>query len=349
MGDEWPTDLARPTLLVTCPRGWEAEARQELRGLLPGAEVRSLFIPGNIIATLGGDLADALRALAGAETLTIARVTPVRLRMEIGPEREWPAKMAGAARHLPPPDLRRSFKVACNRRGKHDFSTRDIVPALADALVTAAGPPVDLENPEQVLSVEIFQDLAFMGLNPVERLLHRRLRRMRRWAPGERPISRAELKLREAIKRFELSLPPDGRALDLGAAPGGWTRVLAEHMAQVVAVDPGELDERVLALPNVTHLRGRTEDLRPEEIGRFDAITNDMNLEPTESAALMVALASLLRPGGLAVMTVKFVTRHRGRHVREAIEVLEAAWEDIRVGRMPHNAKETTAVMRRRA
>ena len=49
--------------------------------------------------------------------------------------------------------------------------------------------------------MEIFQDIAFLGMNPATRLLRKPLRRMRIWAPGERPISRAELKLREALER----------------------------------------------------------------------------------------------------------------------------------------------------
>jgi hypothetical protein len=35
--------------------------------------------------------------------------------------------------------------------------------------------------------------------------------------------------------------------------------------------------------------------------------------------------------------------------VADATRVLAEAFEDIRVGRVPHNAKEATAVMRRKA
>ncbi|MGC9317311.1 MAG: SAM-dependent methyltransferase [Armatimonadota bacterium] len=343
-----PAILERPTLLITAPRGWELEARQEVRRLLPGARVRSLFIPGNLMAVPEGEVADALDVLAGAETQTVGRVTPVQLRVEIGPESRWLASMQDAAGRLPPPDQERSFKVACNRRGEHEFTSRDVELALADVFVTPDGPPVDLEEPQQVLSVEIFQDLAFMGMNAAEHLLRKQLRRMRRWAPGERPISRAELKLREAIDEFGLKLPAGGRALDLGAAPGGWTRVLADQMAEVVAVDPADLDERVSALPNVTHIRSRAEELDAERLGRFEVLTNDMNLGPEDSAQLMCETAELLVRGGVAVMSIKFVTRHRARHVREVRRILADSYTDIRVRRMPHNARETTAVMHRR-
>jgi 23S rRNA U2552 (ribose-2'-O)-methylase RlmE/FtsJ len=45
-------------------------------------------------------------------------------------------------------------------------------------------------------------------------------------------------------------------SIDLGAAPGAWTEVLAEMTQEVViAVDPAELSAACLALPNVRHVR----------------------------------------------------------------------------------------------
>ncbi len=40
-----------------------------------------------------------------------------------------------------------------------------------------------------------------------------------------------------------------------GAAPGGWTAYLAQRMQRVIAIDPAALEQRVLDLPNVVHLR----------------------------------------------------------------------------------------------
>ncbi len=344
------TVFDHPVLLVTCPRGWEAEARHELRRALPEAHVESLYIGGNIMVLLAGPLQEALDALHEASTSVVAHVTPVAFRLQIGRGREWLDAMREAARlYLTPPDPERSFMVAVDRRGTHQFTSEDAALAIADAFVDGGKPPVDLSSPEQVLSVEIYQDVVFMGMNEARDLLRKELRRMRRWAPGERPINRAALKLREAIEEFGLVLPPGGRALDLGAAPGGWTAELAGRMAEVVAVDSADLEERVAALPNVTHLRLRTEELDPEKMGRFDLLVNDMNMEPVQSAELLCELAPLLRPGGLAVMTIKFVTCHRRRHMVEASTALERCYEDVRISAMPHNAKETTAVMRRRA
>ena len=58
-----------------------------------------------------------------------------------------------------------------------------------------------------------------------------------------------------------------GTALDVGAAPGGWTACLAARARRVVAIDPAALDSAVLALPNVTHLRLRADEATAKLLG----------------------------------------------------------------------------------
>jgi len=77
--------------------------------------------------------------------------------------------------------------------------------------------------------------------------------------PGRAP-SRSTLKLAEAFVVFlhgrELELLRAGmRAVDLGAAPGGWTWQLAQRGMRVTAVDNGPLKGEVRDDPLVTHLR----------------------------------------------------------------------------------------------
>ena len=71
-------------------------------------------------------------------------------------------------------------------------------------------------------------------------------------------------------------------------------------------------------------------------------------MDPVDSARIMCRLAGLLREGAPAIMTVKYVTRERRRHEREAREALAEQYEDMRIRRLPHNAYETTIAMRRR-
>jgi len=85
--------------------------------------------------------------------------------------------------------------------------------------------------------------------------------------PREAP-SRSTLKLAEAIVTFlggretEL-LRPGRRAVDLGAAPGGWTWQLAHRGLRVTAVDNGPLKGEVAHDPRVRHLRADGLTWRP--------------------------------------------------------------------------------------
>lgn len=119
--------------------------------------------------------------------------------------------------------------------------------------------------------------------------------------------SRAYFKLEEALDLAGVGDLEGKRALDLGAAPGGWTEVLLDRGAAVVAVDPGALDTNVAARPGVRHVRKMfqhaAEDLEGE---LFDAFVCDMCLhEPIHAVEALEACAPHLRPGALVVLAIK--------------------------------------------
>lgn len=337
------------TLLITCASGREGDARRELGAALGDVEARSLFLKGNLVARTPLSETQAVERLKQADTRFIARAAPVQAQVSINPRPESAERLAQAALELGRLPRGVTFIARCRRRGDHEFRSRDVERAVGMALEQQAGGiPEFVAEPEYAVSVDIFQDRAYIGVNRTEMLVHKELREARIYPPGERPLNRAQHKLREALSAFEIELRPGMRALDLGAAPGGWTVVLAEAGCEVVAVDKGELDAQVAQRAEVQHLRMSAQEALERDLGEFDIMVNDMNLEPTESADLMCAFAERLRPGGRAVMTIKFTTRARRRHEREAVERLSRCYEDIRVRHLPHNRLEATAVMRRK-
>ena len=82
----------------------------------------------------------------------------------------------------------------------------------------------------------------------------------------EGPPSRAYLKLWEALTRLGRHPVPGETCLDLGAAPGGWTWVLAQLGAAVTAVDKSPLDPAISAMPNVTTLEESAFALEPRPV-----------------------------------------------------------------------------------
>jgi 23S rRNA (cytidine2498-2'-O)-methyltransferase len=162
-------------------------------------------------------------------------------------------------------------------------------------------------------------------------------------------ISRAEFKLEEALEVFDgFALPARGRAIDLGAAPGGWTRLLHARGLEVWAVDPADLDPRVARAPGVHHVRTTAHRFLAEEHQRFAVCVNDMRMDPRRSTQVMVDAARVLEPDGLIVMTLKLGTRNALDAVQHALRALEPSYELLHARQLYHNRNEATVVARRR-
>jgi 23S rRNA (cytidine2498-2'-O)-methyltransferase len=102
--------------------------------------------------------------------------------------------------------------------------------------------------------------------------------------------SRSTLKLAEAIVVFlgerEIELLHGGmKAVDLGAAPGGWTWQLAQRGLRVTAVDNGGLKGDIAQDPLVTHLRVDGLTWRPRRA--VDWMVCDIVAQPSRIATLV--------------------------------------------------------------
>ena len=100
------------------------------------------------------------------------------------------------------------------------------------------------------------------------------------------PPSRAYLKLQEALvlarHYFGVKLPSVGtHCFEAGACPGGWTWVLRQLGADVLAVDRAPLAPTLMA---DSHVEFRTHDaftLKPAELGTFDWVFSDVICYPS--------------------------------------------------------------------
>ncbi len=101
------------------------------------------------------------------------------------------------------------------------------------------------------------------------------------------PPSRAYLKLWELFTLTRVHPNPGQRCIDVGAAPGGWTFVLASLGAKVVAVDKAALEPRVAAMPNVEVVAGSAFGLEPRSIGPVDWFFSDVVCYPARLLALV--------------------------------------------------------------
>ncbi|MEZ4658183.1 MAG: SAM-dependent methyltransferase [Caldilineaceae bacterium] len=219
----------------------------------------------------------------------------------------------------------------------------------------ATGAPLSVRAPAQILSVvcaevalndsDEMQAVALIGLSLASHNLSDWAGGRRRFAREAEQVSRAEFKLLEALEIFYIELPPRGVALDLGAAPGGWTRVLRGLDQYVTAVDPAELDPRVKADRSVRHKRITAEAYLAAEPDTFDIIVNDIRMDARDSARLMGAYAKQLYADGLALVTLKLPEQNRRAILDEALQILKQHYEVRGARQLFHNRSEVTVYL----
>ncbi|MGI9574096.1 23S rRNA (cytidine(2498)-2'-O)-methyltransferase RlmM [Alloalcanivorax xenomutans] len=100
--------------------------------------------------------------------------------------------------------------------------------------------------------------------------------------------SRSALKLEEAMLRFLGRGRPEGvhTAVDLGAAPGGWSWQLARLGIKVTGIDHGRLDTRLLEEYPVRHVSADAFTWRPER--PVDLVVCDVVDKPARTQSLML-------------------------------------------------------------
>ena len=211
-------------------------------------------------------------------------------------------------------------------------------------LFTQMGYVLNVQQPKWVVSVVIAGSSAYLGVSTVRQNLSDWAGGQRRFKRDDEQISRAEFKLLEALEVFQLSLPSNGKAADLGAAPGGWTRLLRQHSLEVWAIDPGELHASLQHDPKVHHLRSYAQQFSQKVL--FDCVVNDMRLDIEESATITAQFAKHLKPNGLAIMTMKLPPKHIRSAINRGVQILEAAYQVIGVRQLFHNRHEVTVALR---
>lgn len=169
-----------------------------------------------------------------------------------------------------------------------------------------------------------------------------------RLARGEERVSRSEFKLEEAIATFDLDLPNGGNALDLGASPGGWTRILRLHGQEVWSVDPGSLDPRLRGDRRIHHEATTAGRFFAANRVRFDVVVNDMRMDQVTSARMMLDAAAHLHRDGLAIVTLKGGGKNPLDGARRGLHVLNDQYDVIHARQLHHNRNEITVVAHRR-
>ncbi|OFZ55465.1 MAG: hypothetical protein A2428_09770 [Bdellovibrionales bacterium RIFOXYC1_FULL_54_43] len=124
--------------------------------------------------------------------------------------------------------------------------------------------------------------------------------------PPEAP-SRAFLKLEEAVLRSGAPLLPGDTAVEIGSAPGGASYALLQKGLNVVGIDPGEMDARVMAAAHFKHIQKVVAAVhRPDLPASVEWLLVDMNVTPNIALFAIDRLASRTKDTLLGVLlTIK--------------------------------------------
>lgn len=174
--------------------------------------------------------------------------------------------------------------------------------------------------------------------------------RMARGAP-----SRSAQKLAEAFIVFEIEprLRAGQTAIDLGAAPGGWSWQFVRREIHVTAIDNGAMDEALMATSFVEHLRTDAFHWRPKHANSrpADWLVCDMIEKPSRIAKLM---ADWIADGHAkeAIFNLKLPMKKRREEVIKCIDIIDdrlyAANKryQLRCKQLYHDREEITCHLR---
>ncbi len=93
-------------------------------------------------------------------------------------------------------------------------------------------------------------------------------------------ISRAWLKMEEALRWAHLPIPRKAHWAEIGSAPGGSSQALLQHDYYVTGIDPAVMDRRILDHPCFTHIRRRAAAVRRRDFRKVRWLAADMNVAP---------------------------------------------------------------------
>ena len=277
-------------LFVTCQVGAEAAVKNELARRWPGFRL-AYSRPGFLTFKLPAD-----HALVGDFDLesVFARAYGFSLGKMTGSDPDVLAREVWSLYGRRPLRRLHVWQRDTARPGEHDFEP-GITPAAVEAREAirrhcprpevfcedADDPSCPARRGEFVLDCVLVEPGEWwVGYHRVKSVASR-------WPGGMMPlelpedaVSRAWLKMEEALRWSELPIPTGARCAEIGSAPGGASQALLSRGLIITGVDPAEMQPAVLENPNFTHIRRRAADVRRRDFRKIRWLTADMNVAP---------------------------------------------------------------------
>ncbi|HWR62631.1 MAG TPA: SAM-dependent methyltransferase [Clostridia bacterium] len=336
--------MGRAIFVVTAAAQYLNQGLSELQEA--DGSVRAVKLPGNGIAVIETeqDKAGFIENLKKKKPVFIRHMNSVDFILDAEGEPDGMAeRIRGYGKRL---SGKRTAVQVRKCTGDKDFEPIDAKSA-ADAVLIELGAVPEIKEPERIISVLYCDGKCYIGLGTPEENISAWSGGMMHFRKSVEDISRARYKLMEAMKVFDIDMEGLSSALDLGAAPGGWTSVLLEHGLKVTAVDTGDMDERLYRYSGLRYIKANAAELDLEKES-FDMLTSDMSWNPKNTARIIAGASQYLKAGGVAVVTLKLMGDKVRRTVREVLAIYEELFEVLGVRQLFHNRDEVTVYLRKK-
>lgn len=328
--------------LCTANHGFANYALEEMRRMFPGARFRGI-VPGEVFeAELPLERDAAFSAVAEREPIFLRHIQPVDIALPLTGGADDLERLADTVRRAEDAFAGRQTAVHVRRKERtiYPYSAGD-TKSLLDAVLTEIDAEPVVKNPDIILSIFATEAELLIGWGTPAQLLSDWPGGAVRFQREEGQISRAKFKLLEAERTFGLRLFEYRNALDIGAAPGGWTSLLLERGLRVTAVDPAELHPTLIDHPRLTYMKMNAGEARLPP-GSIDLLVCDMSWSPMMMVKLVLELTPALAPGADAIITVKLMHRKPLQTIRDVIAKLETAFRLRKAKQLFHNRDEIT-------
>jgi 23S rRNA (cytidine2498-2'-O)-methyltransferase len=155
-------------------------------------------------------------------------------------------------------------------------------------------------------------------------------------------VSRAYVKMDEALRWSQLPLQAGQHCVEIGSAPGGAAQALLERGLSVIGIDPAEMHPDVLAQPNFTHIRKRGADVRRREFRKARWLFSDANVDPT---TMLDTIEGIVTHGEVNIrgllLTLKLLDWKMAEQVPEYLfRIRTWGYKDLHARQLQHNRQE---------
>jgi 23S rRNA (cytidine2498-2'-O)-methyltransferase len=334
---------SRSRFILTSNHGFASYAQEEIKRLIPNCRFQILLPTEVLLLEVEASKQGVLSQINGNEPVFLRHIQPVDQSWNLD---DWLADIHCVGRWLNEQDIFQAGNLIATQVRVQDKSVIPYQPSeiknlIEQILLDKADIQSVTRHATWTISLYISTQNIYVGISKPQENISDWSGGAIRFMREENQVSRAKFKLLEAEYVFDLVFHATQEALDVGAAPGGWTSLLLERGMRVTAIDPAEMHESLTRNTSLTYYKKNASDVKIKA-NRFDWLVCDMSFSPRQSIPIVLQLVDTLKPTGCVILTVKLMHKKPFQSIREVLGMLDKQLQLIQAKQLFHNREEIT-------